>query len=432
MANGPRFTIPVNANNVINRHKAPFIETGYRFPTTKEIEQIVHEVAPSIFDQQTSLVDRYLPSDSTFASEIEMYILRTQTGESPGMTFVHQLGSNALPVEVRGTKIDLARASWSPVAFKEARVWEEKELLLLGRLTEEVQASQIDAEIASSLTWLMQRMVNRRHWMGWQVLTTGKIEIGADDDYNPNGLTYTVDYQFTDMELTLANGFDEKDGVTGKSLVDPIEYFLDLKKLATFKPEIMPVKLIVNSGFRQVLADNTYIQYLIDYERGWTAVEMRPPRAVYEAAALEVFQRYTGLPVEINDETYIDEEGSVQFWLPHGRMLVICQNDQPIGRFVYTAHVAGMSSSGRIQIGTGPYIHVDDQTKGDPPFYKIIGGFHGLPRVEGYHEVDFSFNRIKWLDYASEETFEEEGYFVDFPEDEDLRPLGPQPTPTGR
>lgn len=203
------YNIPINANNVVNRHKTPFITSGYRFPTTKEIEQIVAEIGPDIFDQPNSLVDRYLPSSSTYAAELEMFVLRSQMGESPGMTFVHQLGSNALPVETRASKLDLAKASWSPLAFKEARVWDEKELLLLGRLTEEVQASQVDEQIAASLTWLMTRMVKRREWMGWQLLRNGTIVIDGSDAYNPNGMTYTVDYQITDRVLTLANKFDE-------------------------------------------------------------------------------------------------------------------------------------------------------------------------------------------------------------------------------
>jgi hypothetical protein len=426
----PRFNIPVNANNVVGRHKTPFLESGFRFPTTKEIEQIVAEIAPNMFDNRNALLDRYFPTSTTYAHEIEMFVLRSQSGESPGMTFVHQLGSNVLPVETRASKLDLARASWSPLAFKESRMWEEKELLLLGRLTEEVQASQVDEEIANSLTWLLSRMQNRRDWMLWQVMQTGTIVIDGADTYNPNGLTYTVDFQVTDPELTLAIKFDEKDGVTGKSLIDPIEYFLDLKKAATYKPEIMPVKLIVNSGFREVLADNTFIQYLVDYERGWTAIEMRPPRSVYLAAALDVFTRYSGMPVEFYDETYVDGDGNIKHWLSHGRMIVICQNDSPLGKFVYTGHIAGMSSNGRVQVGTGPYIHVDDQTKGDPPFYKIMGGFHGLPQLTGYSVKDFSYNRIKWLDYATDTVVED--YFVDFPTDAELRPLGAPPSPTGR
>jgi translation initiation factor IF-1 len=426
-----RFTLPINANNVRQRHTPPFIESGFRFPTTKDIEQIVAEITPDLFHERNSLIDRYLPTSTTFAHEIEMYVLRSQEGESPGMTFVHQLGSNALPIETRASKLDLARASWSPLHFKEARVWEEKEMLLLGRLTEEVQASQIDEQIANSLMWLMSRMVNRRDWMGWQLMRTGRVVIDGSDSYNPNGLTYTVDYQVTDMELTLVDKFDEKDSTTGKSKVDPIEYFLDLKKAAMFKPEIMPVKLITNSGFIEVLADNTYIQYLVDYERGWTAIEMRPPRSVYRAAALDLFTRMTALPVEIYDGTYEDSDGNIKHWLPNGEMIVICQNDAPLGNFVYTGHIAGMSN-GRVQIGTGPYVNVEDNTRGDPPYFKIIAGFHGLPQLKGYRPQDFSYNRIKWLEFAANPNTSIVPEQPVYPDETYRRPLGTQASPTGR
>lgn len=402
--------VPINVNNVIGRHKEPFLSSGFRFPTTKEIEQAVAEVTDSL-NQRNALLDRYFPEDSTFAHELEMYLLRSQMGENAGMTLVHQVGSNALPVDVRASKVDLARASWSPLAFKESRTWDEKEMLYLGRLTEEVQSSEINAQIADFLVWLMERMRNRRDWMIWQLMTTGQIVIDGATAGNPSGLTYTIDYGMTDIEIAMATKFDTK--TADVSDLDPIQWFLDLKKAATYKPDEMPVKIITNSYFLEVLADNTFIQYMVDYERGWTAIEMRPPRAVYRAAALDVFQRYTGIPVEIYDGTYRDDAGAAKFWIPSGRMILINQNDGPLGKFMYTGHVAG-SSNGRVLLGTGPYVHVHDQTTGDPPFYKIIGGFHGLPQLTGYDPIDFEYHRIKFADFGTEGTIEA-AYHVAFP-----------------
>jgi hypothetical protein len=411
--------VPINVNNVIGRHKEPFLSSGYRFPTTKEVEQAVAEITDS-FNQRNTLVDRYFPEDSTFASELEMYLLRTQQGEQAGMTLVHQVGSNVLPVDVRASKVDLARASWSPLAFKESRTWDEKEMLYLGRLTEEVQASEINAQVADFLVWMMERMRNRRDWMVWQLMTTGKIVIDANTVGNPSGLRYDIDFGMTDMEIVLATKFDVKTGSGSEAVssVDPIQYFIDLKKAATFYPEKMPVKIITNSHFIEVLTDNTFIQYLVDYERGWTAVEMRPPRAVYRQAALEVFQRYTGIQVELFDATYRDGTGAVKYWIPTGRMIILNQSDSALGKFMYTAHVAG-SSNGKVLLGTGPYIHVHDQTTGDPPFYKIMGGFHGLPQLSGYDPMEFEYHRIKWMDYATESTVET-AYQIPFPDKKEI------------
>jgi hypothetical protein len=403
--------LPINVNNVIGRHQEPYRSTGYRFPTTKEIEQAVATISDK-FEQKNAIVDRYFPESATFASELEMYLLRTE-GDQAGMTLVHQIGANVLPVDVRSSRVDLARASWSPLAFKESRTWDEKEMLYLGRLTEEVQKSEIDAQISDFLGYMIERMVNRRQWLTWQVMTSGKIVIDGASVSNPSQLSYDVDFGITDMELVLADGFDAKSGSPAVSLTDPIQYFLDLKKAATFYPERMPYKIIVNSHFIDVLTDNTFIQYLVDYERGWTAIEMRPPRAVYRASALDVFQRYTGLQVEIYDGTYRHSDGSVKYWIPTGRMVVINGNDSALGKFVYTAHVAG-SSNGRVLLGTGPYMHVIDETKGDPPFYKVMGGFHALPQISGYDPTTFEYHRIKWLDYA-DPTAVTSAYQVPFP-----------------
>ena len=420
-----KFQIPVSANNVIARNKQVVNTSGFRFPTTKEVEQIIAEIAPSIFDQPNSLLDRMFTTESTTASEIEVYVMRSSMGAGGGMTLVHQLGSNALPMDVRASKFDLSKASWSPIAFKESKTWEEKEMLLLGRLTEEVAASEIDGQVAEYIEWMLKRMKNRRDWMLWQVLQTGKVVIDATDQYNPSGITYTVDYLFTDMQLALTNKFDQKDG-TGKSLTDPVAYFEALTDAAKYKPEKKPVLIITNSAFIDVLTDNTFIQYLADYERGYTLTEMRPPRSVYKQVALDIFKRYTGIQVEINDSTYEDALGQVKFWIPTGKMIVVNQNTNPVGKMVYTGHVSGISETGAITIGTGPYVQVDDRSRKDAPRYSILGGFHGLPKVEGYSNIDFSLHRIKWLDYA---TVAAEDYLVEFPTVADRYPLGAQKSP---
>ena len=203
-------------------------------------------------------MDRLFPEDSTFASELELYLLRTQDAEQTGMTFVHQIGANSLPVEARVAKVDLAKATWSPLAFKESRVWDEKEILYLGRLADEVRAGVINEQIAESIAWLMARMRNRRRWLAWQVMRTGKIEIAPNDPYNPNGLKYTIDYGVTDIQPPLPVKFDAKDS-NGNSLVDPIQYFRDLIHASTYFPEKRPVAIIVGPGFDEVLADNTFI-----------------------------------------------------------------------------------------------------------------------------------------------------------------------------
>lgn len=402
---------PLNTNNVVARTQPMTIESGFRFPTTKEIEQAVADLTTS-FDQRNPLIDRFFPVSNTFASEIEMYMVRTQDGNDRGMTLVHQIGSNALPTEVRATRFDLAKASWSPLAFKEARTWDEKEMLYLGTLTEEAQKSKIDEQIANYLVYMMRRMQNRKDWMLWQVMRTGKIVIDANDPNNPNNLQYTVDYNITDLQLPLVDKFDAFDAATGKSLTNPIEYFQDMRKYARWHPEKMPVALVVNSTFPEILADNTFIQYHIDYERGWTAVDMRPPREVYLERALEVFKRHTKLDVLFVDDTYEDANGTPHYWLPNGEMIVVNQNTAPFGEFKYTAHIAG-SANGKVTLGTGPYMHVYDETQGDPPMYKIVGGFHGLPQITGYNPSDFTYHRWKWLQYA--ETATVESHQVPFP-----------------
>ncbi len=392
--------VPININNALVRIQNPLSVGPLKFPTTKEVEQAVAVISDK-FNQENDLVDRLFPEDSTFASELELYLLRTQDAEQTGMTFVHQVGATSLPVEARVAKVDLAKATWSPLAFKESRVWDEKEILYLGRLAEEVQAGVINEQIAESITWLMNRMRNRRRWLAWQVLRTGRITIQPTDPYNPNGLKYVIDYGVTDLELPLPQKFDAKDA-NGNSLVDPVDYFRQLIRQATYYPDRRPVAIIVGPGFDEVLADNTFMQKYVEYERGWVIGQdtVTPPREVYRQAALEVFRRYTGLEVMVYDRTYRDQDGSVKYWIPAGEMIVLNGATGPVGRFIYTAHVAGQQN-GRVVYATGPYLNVVDRLKDDPPYYALIAGFHGLPQLDGYNTEDFSYHRFKWLRYAT-------------------------------
>lgn len=401
----PQQYVPINVNNVVGRQKKVLNASGFKFPTTKEVEQIVADVSQSSFVEDNSLIERYFPQDTTFSTSIEMYMVRSQNSEeSEGMTFAFQVGSNLQPIDTRGASFDLAKASWSPMAFAEDRTWDEKEMLYLGQLTEDVQQSVIDEEIASVVPRIFRRMQNRRHWMIWEIMKKGKIEIKPGDAYNPNGLDITVDYFLTDMEIALAIKFDAKDG-DGKSRIDPVEFFTAMRRANEFTPWKMPVRLIVQSSFIEVLTDNTFIQYYLDYERGLNALQMRPPRAVYRAAALDIFTRYTGLTVELYDGKYKnDQTGQLEYWIPHGEMILICGNDGPVGTFLYTPYVSGADDKGNVQYGTGPHIvvenNVDGFKRGEQAYWRIAGRFHGLPRVEGYNPRDFSHHRIKWMKYA--------------------------------
>lgn len=396
--------VPLNVNNVIGRQKKMLNTSGFKFPTTKEVEQIVTDLSES-FSEPNALIDRYFPQDTTYSTSIEMYMVRTANNEeAEGMTFAFQVGSNIQPIDTQGASFDLAKASWSPLHFAEDRTWDEKEMLYLGQLTADVQESVIDEEIARVVPRIFRRMTNRRHWMVWEIMRKGKIQIAPGDPYNPSGLAYNIEYYLTDMELPLPVKFDAKDG-DGKSRIDPVEYFNNLKRANEFTPWKVPVHLIVQSSFEEVLTDNTFIQYYIDYEAGMSAMTLRPPRAVYKAKALDVFKRYTGLSVELYDGKYKNDlTGQLEYWLPHGEMICICGNNGPIGTFLYTPYVNGADANGNIQYGTGPHVIVQDNVdgfqRGEQAFWRIAGRFHGLPRVEGYNPRDFSHHRIKWLKYC--------------------------------
>lgn len=375
----------------------PFLKLKkMRFPTTREVESSWVEIQGDT-TQTPNIIDRLFPESNTLASEIEMYVVRHDAKGYVGMTFPHQLETEVRTFD-RGAKVDIAKASWSPIHFKESKAWGERQMLEMGKLIEDVQTTQINGEIAEFMAVMRQRIKARKTWMKWNVLKNGAILLDRTSADNPDRLKYNIDYGVTDLVLDMPVKFDDKDG-SGNSLLDPVQWLLDMNRAATFTRRKV-VKIVVNSNFVDYLTDNTFIRTMIDYERGATTLEaVKPPRALYRANALDTFTRLSGVSVEFCDDIYEDEAGQQHYWFEDGQALLL-YTDGPLGNFVNTAHVMPGAGDGTIKIGTGEYLYAIDRTRDVKPTFEIISGFSGLPQLKGYDPIDFSYTKFKWVQFG--------------------------------
>jgi Phage major capsid protein E len=376
-----------------------------RFPTTREIELAVAEINHE-WDQAFPLVDRFFGVDTTFATSIEAYVTRIDKYGRVGMTFPSNLETEARTFDF-GQKVDMAKMYWSPARFKEGKRWGEREILEKGRLADDVAYPETLSEIADWYAVMKQRMQNRRLWLCQQVILTGKIQMTSASQDNPDRIAYNIDFGFTDFTVNLPIKFDQKNG-SGISLQDPVQWALDYNKSQRYKSGRQLVEIITNSNFIEVLADNTHIRnyiHLMNAVQNTNAFDY--PRAYYMDQALEVFKRYSKLEVTLVDDTYEDATGQAQYWMPDGQMILVLGNTGQIGKFVYTAHLHGGGGE-NINIGTGEFLFVNNQMKRANPYFELIGGFNGFPKIEGYELIDpdgdatkFGFHRIKRMTYTS-------------------------------
>lgn len=378
----------------------PFLKLGkMRFPTTREIEATYLEIQEDA-TQNPNFLDALFPESNTLATEIEMYVTRHDAKGYVGMTFPHQLESEVRTFD-RGAKMDIAKMSWAPIHFKEGKSWGERQMLEMGKLIEEVQTTQINAEIAEFMAMAVQRRATRKRWMKWSVLKEGKIVFNASTPDNPSKLRYDIDYGVTDIELDMPIKIDSKDA-NGKSLLDPVKWINDINLAGKYTGKKI-VKIVTNSNFTDYLTDNSFIREGIDYITGRTTLQaVDTPRYVYKDQALDYFKRFTGgVEVEFCDDVYEDDAGQQHFWIPDGEALLLYGNSGPVGNFVHTAHVTPGAGDGTITISTGEFMYAIDRTKEVKPTYDIISGFSGLPQLKGYDPITFKYERFKWVKYGA-------------------------------
>jgi hypothetical protein len=382
-----------------------YILDGFRFPVTKELEGMVEDMSKSDYWGNYQLKNKYFPDNSILAHSIDMY---SNAREEAGMTYFHALASEPRLFTTKG--LEVYRTTWSGAYFKEVQKWGEEEITKLGELKETVQKSKILEEVASAVALMDRRMKRRLEWLAAQVITKGTIEVTPDLSDNPERLSYTVDFRLKDPWITLLpdQKWDHKDA-NGNYDADIVRFFWDLTQARTENTgpynnkwsQYLPEKLLMNQYTYRILAQNkTIYSYLLQMAPNRQDTQDFTPFLMFNEFQA-TFKRFTGIDIEVYDEGYYDEKtGQFVKFIPNGHVTMFNKGPRSLGEFTYTAHAHGGGHGKGIRVGTGRFLMAEDMTHKANPYYQVVHGFHGLPRLLDY-DVDQYCYRLNFMNVLS-------------------------------
>lgn len=380
------------------------VAEGLRFPTRKEVQAILEDLDTNAQGRtdlaKYTLQSRFFPARNTLATEIELYAI--QNSFDHGMTYFHTLATEPRTL-TRDESMSIKRTSWSGAHFKEAVRWGEREILEIASKAPQIRPITIQSEVAEALVAMRQRQLRRREWLAAQLMTTGTISVTPGTADNPEKVSYTVNMNLDNPTIALANKFDEKVGAD--SVVDIVKFFVDLRTEARKAGSAyIPEEILVGPKFVQVLRDNTKfwdIWYAYNQVETEANRERRPTYFFNDEFVLAQFTQLSGMKVTVIDHGYFDASGIYQPFFPTNHMTILYSGAGKLGEFTLTAHAHSDSDTGRITLGTGPYVIVNSGLKKPNPYYEIFTGFHGLPRFLDYDPKTLACHRLKFVEYAT-------------------------------
>lgn len=384
----------------INKFDKYYILEGFRWPVTRDLQSIMEDMTKVDYDKNWKLKSTYFPDNAILAHSIDMY---TSKAEEKGMTFFHALSTEPRLFKHKG--LEVQRVEWTGAYFKEAAKWGEEEITKLGSLKETVQKSKVLEEVAEAIVHMDKRMRRRQEWLAAEILTKGTLTIDPTVADNPEGLSYKVDYRLAEANIVLTpeQKWNHKDA-EGNFDADIVKFFWDLAQSRTVNgaPHLdkwrryLPTKLLMNQATYRVLAMNKKIyEYLRQTSPNRQDTTDFNPMLMF-GQFKEIFQNFTGLEIEVYDEGFYDDKGVFRKFIPDGHVTVFNSGDNGLGEFTYTAHAHGGGEGKGIVVGTGRFLMAEDMTHKANPFYQIVHGFHGLPRLTDY-ENDFLNYRIQFM-----------------------------------
>lgn len=376
------------------------VESDLRFPTRKTIEKILQDLDTDYHGWANTnnyvLASRFFPIRQTTDTEIKVAVL--QNSHKYGMTYFHAPGTDPRTWSMN-EGVTAYESTWRGAHFKEGLKFGEVEILELASMAPGIRNRRISERISEGLANMIERRKRRLEWLAAQVLTKGQIVVSQFDPDNPEKLSYTVDYQFDNFNLPITDFTSKTAGVSDH---DPVKWAIDLKNAALDDPVVpgkyRPVELLVTSSFARVLRENTKFW---DAWRGYnneSTTQTPTPLYFYsDEYILDAYSRMTGLKVTVYDGGYLDANGTFFKFITDGQLVVIYEGAGPLAEFVMTAHAH--TDGNRLELGTGPYVVVDDGRKKPNPYYAIFHGFHGLPRMLDYDPKTLKCHRVKTMAY---------------------------------
>lgn len=297
------------------------------------------------------------PFETTTEQEVR-YFVRSSSG---GMISPHNLDSDVKIIGKDGAE----KKKYKPFFFREAKRWNESEMLMLSELNHNHQRMRIDKMVGDEVARMKPRVIKRIEWSVWKTILTGQLTVRDED----RKIDVTAKYEVPPANLTKTPLVTWDNAETAKGIGD-----LLTAKRTFFKGTGKKLgRVIMNPYTLQLLCDmkDTYTKY-----KGSTVKETWVPGT----ALLLLNTLIPGVEFLIYEGEYDDEEGNVHEHLPDGKIVFWPRAEKgEIGNWTSTPSVlnGGMSNP-----QPGIYGFTDDQSSASNPYFDIGVGVHGGPMYQ--------------------------------------------------
>jgi len=332
------------------------------WPKSKTIDALLRDIriGPEVYIGQ-----RFAPVINSLFHEIEYDVL----APANGLLTAHALGADVRRTEMPAVEIK----SFKPAYFKEARMIDERDMLLLRKLgSEESQrayAQDLINEAAMDLRVKLEARIEHMRWLplytgGYNILQNG-VAVNANYSIpggqlprtgaNPGGITVTADWNNAAAAVPLSDIMDNQ------------------QAFATNGYQL--AKVVMNSATAQLfcLADDTRQSF---YGQN-IGEKILPGNLVKHAGVL-----LPGVEFAIYDGGYttVAGGGAVTFhkFIPDNHVIMLA--NAPAGEIIDVVSVPAIlpdADQGR----PGMFGFAVDKTGESNPYYEVVAGFYGLTRI---------------------------------------------------
>ncbi len=335
------------------------------YPSNHELDMVVQEY---VVQTENFRGAEILPETEAMTQKVRW----DEKDSDRGMTLPHVMGTDPKIDKRPGSKT----REYEPIPFKESDVMKENEILRareLGTLNQTINLSRAVAEMVSSR---MDKTKIRVEWLRWQTLR-GAIAL------NENGVK--VEETFPVQSYTPLIGWDQL--ATATPLLD----------INAIKLKFRGTGASANGA--QIWMNQTTANWLLENQNDADLKGFQNTNYLNLAFSIEQVNKILvarGLPtIEVYDETWIDEAGDSQLFIPDGEIIVVGKRpgNQKIGDFCSTPSMHrlknGLWAPGYFSLlevngkpSTGSMsISLQELGSGSNPSFKTTGGIYGGTRL---------------------------------------------------
>jgi hypothetical protein len=294
----------------------PLLQPAY---VNKVLDAIIPDTADYALTRDIPMV--------TQDTEMVVVDVRQQIG---GMTMAVAEGAESPVIDQRGAH----QYAFMPAHFREKVLLSEKDTKVIRRLGTASELERAAERVARIVGELRMRLETRMEWAKWQMLY-GSLTVDQPD------INYTIDYHVPTHFKPTLTGTD----LWSDPASDPMQDWLDWLELYRDEGTI-PQYFQYNASVEKALLLNQTVRQLRDSLFSGQS----NPAQLSRSNIMQIFNAYTGMPVQIYDKGYFFIEGTTSALAPAGTSVTVAENPGfAIGDVVTLVHKNG-ERAGRVRL----------------------------------------------------------------------------------